>query len=350
MDYNQREFFLYRILSGVVKVKLKTKILEIYPPTRELFREACEFYNQKYDDYYYSGVFTNDQMMEQMIENDEWSYNKAKDIDTITETIKDFKISAYDNRFDKKKLLGIKRQIYSLENVVNDFNNQKNRYFHLTCEGMALKDKLLFIIKRCSYIDGKRIKLKNSLAYNNLIREYNNFHYLEEEVLRELARTDPWRLQWSIRKNSKKPLTFYPKLELTNNQKSLIAWSQTYDNVYQSIESPGQNVIDDDILLDGWFLKQSKERERKENISDIERTITNEKIKNSQEVYKVVGNNKELAKKVDSLNSIHSSIIKQQRENTLKNRGAVEDSNFADQKLNKEQGSNELYKNKIGLK
>lgn len=349
MEYNQREFFLYRIMSGVVKVNYKGKLIKIYPPTKEIYRDACEFYNEKFDYYYYNNVLTNDQMIEQMIDNDEWSYHKEKDLKTISDAIKDFKISAYDNRHDKKKVLYISRQIDALEEKLENLNIEKNRYFHMTCDGLAVKEKMVFIIKNCSYVNGKKIKFNKSFSYNKLLREYNNFHYIEEYIIRELARTDPWKLHWSIRKNSKKSLIFYPKLELTNNQKSLIAWSQTYDNVYQSMDAPTQDIIENDILLDGWFLKQTKERERQNDVKDVESTITNPKIKNSQEVYKVVGNNKELAKKVDGLNTFHSSIIKKQREETLKQRGNTEDSQFTDQMINKNAESNNLYKNTLGL-
>ena len=56
MTFSDRELFTYRIISGVARVKLESKILKIYPPTTEIFLEACEIYNDSMHEYYSRGV------------------------------------------------------------------------------------------------------------------------------------------------------------------------------------------------------------------------------------------------------------------------------------------------------
>ena len=58
-----------------------------------------------------------------------------------------------------------------------------------------------------------------------------------------------------------------------------------YDNVYESSESPSEEVIDDDDLLDGWFIIQRKKQEKEKLQSEVANMTNNEKITNSEEVY-----------------------------------------------------------------
>lgn len=333
MDHNEREFFLYRIISGVVNCSVFGRELFIFPPTKEIYREACERYQTAYIEFMNECIMTQEEMNEKMMEMDLWSWNQSKDMDNVKQFIEDTKLLAYENRSDRSKVRQLKNSIFLATERYEEYHRQKNLYFHKTCEGMASKEKLLHIISRCTYTKSKKRFLFKSISPSQLIYDYNNFHSVEETVIRDLARNEPWRLSWSIRANSGKPLIFYPELELTNNQKSLIAWSQTYDNVYESIEAPHEDVIQDDVLLDGWFIKQSKSRKQKEGQEELDNSIVNSKIRNSQEIYKVVGNDKEEAKRVENLNSPFASMIKKQRESLLNSRGSVEQQDLLDERL-----------------
>ena len=54
-----------------------------------------------------------------------------------------------------------------------------------------------------------------------------------------------------------------PLMELTNDQDSLVYWSQVYDVAYESMDRPEQSIIDDDEALDKWFEEQAKKRKAK---------------------------------------------------------------------------------------
>jgi hypothetical protein len=333
MDHNEREFFLYRILSGVVNCSVFNRELFIFPPTKEIYREACERYQTAYIEFLNEGLMTQEEMSEKMMEMNLWSWHKDKDMENVKTSIEDTKLLAYENKSDKAKLRQFKNFIFLATERYEEYHKDKHLYFHKTCEGMASKEKLLHIIKKCTYTKNKKKFLFRSISPSHLMYDYNDFHSIEESVIRDLARNEPWRLSWSIRENSGKPLIFYPELELTNNQKSLIAWSQTYDNVYESIEAPSDEVIQDDILLDGWFIKQSRSRKLKSGQEDLDKSIKNPKIRNAQEVYKVVGDDKEAAKKIESLNSPFASMIKKQRESLINSRGSAEQQDLLDEKL-----------------
>jgi hypothetical protein len=53
-----------------------------------------------------------------------------------------------------------------------------------------------------------------------------------------------------------------------------------YDNVYESMECPPDEVIKDDDMLDGWFIQQHKDREKK-----LKEKSTDEKFGNMRDNY-----------------------------------------------------------------
>jgi len=81
--------------------------------------------------------------------------------------------------------------------------------------------------------------------------------------IRELARSPQWRFKWAAYKASGN-LFGKPLMELTNDQDSLVYWSQVYDAAFESLDRPSQSVIDDDEALDEWFEDQAKKRKTKE--------------------------------------------------------------------------------------
>lgn len=81
--------------------------------------------------------------------------------------------------------------------------------------------------------------------------------------MRALARAPEWRFKWAAYKTSGN-LFGKPLIELTNNQDSLVYWSQVYDAAYESIDRPSQSIIEDDDALDKWFEDQANKRKVKE--------------------------------------------------------------------------------------
>ena len=93
--------------------------------------------------------------------------------------------------------------------------------------------------------------------------EIFNKEHLTVKQARAIARSSQWRFKWSAYKASG-DLFGKPLAELTNDQDSLVYWSQVYDAAYESMDRPSQSVIDDDEALDKWFEDQAKKRKTKE--------------------------------------------------------------------------------------
>jgi len=242
--------------------------------------------------------------------------------------MEDLKLMAYENRLDSSKIRQAKYLLKITEEKYRDLIRKKNRYFANTKEGIASLNKLEYLVSHSTFTEDFKPYDFSDLSVEDCIIQYNIFHDVEDSTLRKLSRSEPWKTMWVVRKNSKKDLFFYPDKELTNNQKALLAWSQTYDNVYESMDCPEESVIDDDVLLDGWFIQQQRKREIEKGQKDLDSGIKNEKIKNSQEVYAVVSRDK--VDKIESLNNPYTKMIKQQRDALLKQKGTVQQGGFQD--------------------
>lgn len=69
-----------------------------------------------------------------------------------------------------------------------------------------------------------------------------------------------------------------------------------YDSIAESPESPSDEIILDDDMLDGWLIIQRRERELRTKQKAAEDVISNEKIANSDEVFIVAKSEEDIQK------------------------------------------------------
>jgi len=347
MEYNDRELLVYRIRSGSTTIKVEGKTLRVNPPTIQGHLDCCEEYWRVYDECIAQGLKTQDEVLQWMMEVELWSYYEEDQLLKIKEKLEDGKMSAYDNRRNQMALNSIKNQIRALERRFKQLSELKHFYFATTCDGIAASAKSFFLVENNTFCDGQKYNFAE-VSLEQVSAEFSAFNDIEDSMIRYLARSEPWRTIWATRTNTSSPLFLNePNLDLTINQKSLLAWSQMYDNVYESMDCPDKYVIDDDDLLDGWFIQQSRKREKDKAKQDLDGSIKNEKIRNAQEVYSVVKSVDEF-RKVDSLNNTHSKVVKKQRENLIKTKGGVGQGAFHDEKLKYVAQQNKQFKGKFG--
>ena len=105
-----------------------------------------------------------------------------------------------------------------------------------------------------------------------------------------------------------------------------------YDNIAESPESPSEDVLEDDDMLDGWLLIQRRERDRDKQEKLAETVIDNQKISAADEVF-VAAKSQEDIDRVNQLNDMRASIIREQRLGQIKSSdGGVRHQDLADVK------------------
>lgn len=332
MKHHEREFFISMIRSGKVLVNHKDIELEIRPITIDQNFKSCQIYKSAYDKAYSEEIMTEEDMDQWMLENELWTIHDNKREEGLKNDLERLKVEIYENRNDPMMVKNVRKYIRAGELQLSSHLNKKYMYHQNTCEGVASTDRLAWIIKNTTYCNDKLYDFEDvSLQY--VIDAWQS-HFLSDSVCRELARNDPWKSLWVVRDKSNISLFANPiNTELTHNQKSLLIWSQMYDNIQESLECPSKEVIEDDDMLDGWFIVQNRKRDAERNQREFENDTQNEKIKNASEVY-VLSNNEQHSNKINSLNNGVSNMIKAQRFSAIKKFGSLEEQNLPDQKLN----------------
>jgi hypothetical protein len=346
MNHHEREFFIANIRSGKHCIRTKGLFVYILPPTLDQVQESCFIYQEAYDQAYVDGVMTESDMTDWMYENNLWTYEDDAKLATIQKDLERLKTEIYNARNDSKLAHKIRFYIRACEKELNKQNLKKNQFFQNTCEGVASTEKITWIVKNTTLCNNKNYDFSEiSLTY--IVDEWQS-SFLSESKIRDLARNEPWRSLWSIKNNVNfKLFQNEHDYDLTYNQKNIVIWSQMYDNIQESLECPTKDVINDDDMLDGWFIIQSKKRDKERAESEFENGVKSQKIKNASEVY-IIGKNEKDKERINSMNSVQGNMIKKQREQLIKTKGgAATQLDFVDERQKLQMQSNQDYIRKI---
>jgi hypothetical protein len=345
MKQHEREFFICRIRSGKLNLKISEQYICIVPPTFDIIMQSCETYNESYEKAYIDGIMDEDENFNFMIEHELWSWEEEEKIKVIQKDIEKLKMQIYNSRKNDKLVKTIRAYLRAGEKQLSELHSKKNQYYSNTCEGIAWSDKNAFILKNTTYVENNLYNF-DEFSLNYVMDEYQK-SFLTESQCRELARNEPWKSLWIIKdKANIKLFNNPPETDLTYNQKNIVIWSQMYDNVQESLECPSKDVIDDDDMLDGWFLVQSKKREQETAQKEFENNTKSDKIKNSSEVF-MMASNKQEVDNVDNMNTFHSQMVKKQRFNLLKSKTQAEQSEFMDERLALQSQINSQFKKNV---
>jgi len=346
MKHHEREFFVSMIRSGKVFISHNNIELEVVPLTLDKSFKSCQVYQEAYDRAYSEEIMTEEDMDRWMLENELWTIHDDKREEGIKKDLEKLKVEIYNSRDNEKLVKNIRAYIRAGELQLSSHLNKKYMYHQNTCEGVASSERLAWIIKNTTYSNNEPYNFEDvSLQY--VVDEWQS-SFISESKSRELARNEPWKSLWVIRENC--GLTLFanpPNTELTYNQKNLLVWSQMYDNIQESMECPNKEVIDDDDMLDGWFIIQHQKREKDRVEKEFENNTQNEKIKNASEVFIVSNDNKKLSK-INDMNDPMSKAIKRQRQDVIKKKGYIEDHNLPDQRQNIQMMATNQMRGKIG--
>ena len=341
MKHYERELFVSRVRSGVYFVKHEGVKLKIVTPTIEEELEMAEGYNQAYEDAVAEDFMTEDQTLEWMKSRGLWSDEDEEKIEALKRDLEKLKVGIYENRNKDSNREQIRKYIRAAEKQLSEQVDKKHSFTSNTCEGVAMLEKSFDFIKICTYYGGEKYDFKR-LSVEFVLHLFHD-KILSEKQTREIARNDPWRSIWMLKDSNSYKLFANEGRELSVDQKNLLVWSRMYDNIQESMDCPDDDVIEDDDLLDGWFIVQRKKREAEKAEADFDNSTNNSKIKGSQEIFMVPSSKKE-AEKIEALNDINAKMIKKQRIAMTKEKGKVGASEFNDAQLDLRMKSNQMFK------
>ena len=302
MDDIYYDKVLNRIIQGRLRLRLGDLVLFVYEPDLYLKEQGFEIYEAAKEKAYLKGSFVEQEALEILLKYDMWSPFDDQEATELEKQLEELKIQAFRNFFKSKMLFGIKRNIRKTENKIAELRSKKTQFEALTCEGVGRFAMRSFLIEHTTKtLDGNDYNF-NPYSVSFIMNQYSQ-NAVTPATFRKIARSGMWRSIWN---GSKKRDTVFdkPPCEWDQFQASLVSYSMMYDNVYESPDSPKDEIIEDDDCLDGWFIVQRRKHEKDKKQKEVDGMLTNEKIANSQEVFLVAQDHQE-ASEIYGLNNDH---------------------------------------------
>ena len=346
MKQHEREYFVSRLRSGMYLVEYDNFRLKVVSPTIEDEFYINKAFMEAFEEAYHQELMTQDDMQEWMYEKGLWTEEDDTKLKQFNDNIEKLKIQIFENRYKEELREQARKYLRVTEEAIRKQQQKKDSLFENTCEGTAFTRNCIEQIKRCTFLGSELCDF--SVVDANKVFSLVTGSYLIESDVRELARSEPWRSIWLMKEDTGQTLfTNCPERELTYDQRNICVWSRMYDNVQESTECPDDEVINDDDMLDGWFIIQRKKQEKEKLESTVESMTNNSKIANSQEVF-IMTDNQQQADMINSANSLHGQLLKKQRLAQVKAAGGeLKDQQLQDKQLELRTISNQQYKQKF---
>lgn len=315
MQVYERDFLLNRIVCGYNNYKINNKKIKyLHSVSPDLTYEASELYYDTYRLAKEEELMDDKEIYDFLCNNYNWS---KEDEDRLTihipEYIDNCKVEMFKNYESEEYCKKARKYIDRAEEELNTLFNKRHSFDHLTCHGTAIYARYQFIVENS-------IDNIDSLTQLEIvdIMELNNLNRISETTLREIARTEPWRGIWSIGK--KTHIFSCSAFHLSDDQKRLMQWTHMYDNIYENHECPPDEVIENDDLLDGWFIVKRRESKKDKKRSELEKRIG--KNANADEIF-VVAKSEDDVKNIFDMNDDMSKNIVSNRIKLIQKHGEI---------------------------
>ena len=329
-----KEKLVRRIISGKVytTVEYLSQVINVIfvDPQIDILCQADRVYDEAYRCYKNDdNVFTLEESYDRLIKSGRWSPELEHKLSLIDKDLKTLREKLPRLKFKKIEQKAIEQTIEDGQKERQRLLEQKHLLSSCTLEFLCDKAKRRFIISKTTIIEDE--KYQGWFDYpdfcDTLVNKYNGEHP-DETGFRELARSNPWRLYWSLAKDTGTPLFDRPATELTEVQFMLLSWTKMYDFAFESTHRPTDDIINDDVKFDAWY-QQEQDRLDKELTESYEKEHGHQNVLSAETYYPA---DKEGAKEVYKLNDPQTRAKIKQREKVVKEKGNVEELNLPDVK------------------
>ncbi len=284
MRTDEEEYWIQSIRAGTVIHKNIT----IVPATIDQVRDAANVYRLSYDKSLENGIMTDLGLENWMIENSLLPKSFFTSKENLNTSIDNIKKNLFNNRSNKAAVKSIRGDLKNTRAKLKDLFAPKSQMSHNTCEFIAQTEKLVSLLNATTFKNNKPYKPANM----NIVIEIWQESLASESLIRFLARCDIWKSIWANKGFDFKLFKNKPDDDLTINQRNLITWSRVYENIQESMDCPTDNVIEDDDMLDGWFLIQQAKREKEKMEQEVEKLSgTTDKMSEANHVFIPQGSN-----------------------------------------------------------
>jgi hypothetical protein len=330
LDHAEKQRIIDSIICGDIFVEYNNKIYTLKAPNSRIRSFSNFIYNKEFKKAKEGGIMTSEELLNYY----NWYENKEMDIKILTNQIKEFTKQLIGMSLSPNKLKSAKQMVRELNHKLINTIQEKHNLTMNSAENHASTAQQRYIVSQITFINDSRLwptqesfdDCDNYSLINYLTKQYFIESNISVNILRILARTNPWRGIWMSNKNDN-PFDRGP-CDWSENQKNLVYWSRIYDMVYDSYERPPSNIIDDDLLLDSWFNTQADKIESKAKQDAVEKLLDKgKKNKNSKPGRKehFIVASKEEANEIYKLNNPSGKIHIKTQNKAIQEKGKLPD-------------------------
>lgn len=326
MDFGEKQKVLDRIITAHSLISYRGHLYKIYDPRVADRQMGAHIYESAYDIFFNKGIATEQETQQLLEDKDLWGPLKEKQLATLEKLRTELRATLPNYEFQSKTKQKTMEQIDSLTAKINKLNSTQNSLNTMTIEHYANIERYKYYLNTLTHIlDGPTFrpcwptKEEFRAAPDTTVHYFISKVYFDqtinEALIRELARSEPWRTYWigAIKVGN---LFSEPATNWTDFQKALVTWSLIYDSAFESMEPPGSETIENDTLFDAWLENRSKNRGKTTNTDNLG-------IKSGAQEVGIVVESEEDARKVYEMNQGTAKQIFDKREKVLKEKGTV---------------------------
>lgn len=340
MDTAAKERLIARISWGYTPLTVSTQdgslvSLLLHPPTPKEQALAAIVYSTELQRAAIIGLPPEQEILENLTTLEQWSLDKEAEIEGIQKDIHTIRRGLLDFLFNTTKLNKARSLLRRAEKALVERLNQRHALLQNSGESHAEICQQRYLIGQITETeDGQRfwptMKEFDDCSDNGLITQLCGafFHTSRVSIvmIRELARSQQWRTYWEIAKNTN-DLFANPVSSWSLNQRELAYWSSIYDSVYGAFERPPKDVIEDDDLLDSWFIRQGEKidsKTQKDVVSKPTKPGRNEEF---------IMADKEGAKRIYNMNDPGTRAKIRARQKLLAKKGFIKEQDMPDSQM-----------------
>ena len=276
MDIAERERLIARISWGYIPATIRTNDSNLvsfllHSPTPEEQAQAAMIYSIERQRAAVVGLPSESEVLANMINLDRWSLQKEDEIEGLQKDIHTIRRGLLDLRFNTTKLEAARSLLRRAEKALIERLTNRHDLLQGSAEAHAEIGRQRYLIGRITETENHELVWLipedfDNCEDNELVLQLCEIFFQRSRVpvalIRELARSPQWRVYWEVAKNTNE-LFCNNVLSWSINQRELAYWSTIYDSVYGAYDRPPKEIVEDDDLLDSWFIRQGEKIEHR---------------------------------------------------------------------------------------
>jgi hypothetical protein len=154
---------------------------------------------------------------------------------------------------------------------------------------------------------------------------------LDHIDIREVAKSEDWKSMWASSNGNPFNDSY---VDLTDEQRTLLLYSNMYDNARKHPECPDDDVFNDDDMFDGWMIFQKRKSDREKTENDMQNKFGDAKmISFGLQDENIAGMSaQEQIDRINNMNSQEAKLVRQRREQELAKKGSLRHADLPDVK------------------